>query len=253
VLAIPATSPAFDRAGACTGTDQRDLARPQGAACDAGAYEVPVAVPTPTATPAPQPTVSPTATPAPTPTPTPTPTPIASPVFHKTVVIGPVSGKIRVKLPGSSVFVDLDATRGIPLGSTVDAKHGVLLLTSVPKPGGKPESAKFWAGIFRVTQPAAVTDLQLNEALAACPKSGRASAAAAKPKSRKLWGDGSGSFRTRGRYSSATVRGTKWLVTDTCAGTTTRVVRGVVEVRDSVRHKSILLRTGKHYLAKPKA
>ncbi len=40
LLTIASTSPAIDLAGACTGTDQRDLARPQGAACDAGAYEL---------------------------------------------------------------------------------------------------------------------------------------------------------------------------------------------------------------------
>ena len=40
VLVIPASSVAVDLAGACTGADQRDLPRPQGAACDAGAYEV---------------------------------------------------------------------------------------------------------------------------------------------------------------------------------------------------------------------
>ena len=40
VLTIPAGSSAVDRAGACTGRDQRDLPRPQVAACDVGAYEV---------------------------------------------------------------------------------------------------------------------------------------------------------------------------------------------------------------------
>ncbi len=30
----------MDFAGACTGTDQRDVARPQGVACDAGAFEL---------------------------------------------------------------------------------------------------------------------------------------------------------------------------------------------------------------------
>ena len=40
VLPITASSPAFDFAGPCTGTDQRDVVRPQGAACDSGAYEV---------------------------------------------------------------------------------------------------------------------------------------------------------------------------------------------------------------------
>ena len=40
VLPIPATSVAVNLAGACTGADQRDLSRPQGPGCDAGAYEV---------------------------------------------------------------------------------------------------------------------------------------------------------------------------------------------------------------------
>ena len=40
VLPIPSTSPAVDLGPACSGvTDQRDLARPQGKTCDAGAYE----------------------------------------------------------------------------------------------------------------------------------------------------------------------------------------------------------------------
>ena len=46
-----------------------------------------------------------------------------------------------------------------------------------------------------------------------------ARASAKKPKSRKLWGQGSGNFRTVGQYSAATVRGTRWLVQDSCAGT----------------------------------
>ncbi len=96
------------------------------------------------------------------------------------------------------------------------------------------------------------TDLTLNEALAKCPKKHAPAAAKKKPKTRKLWGDGSGSFRTRGQYSAATVRGTRWLVQDSCAGTLTRVKKGMVAVRDNVRKKTIVLRAGKHYLAKPR-
>ena len=55
-----------------------------------------------------------------------------------------------------------------------------------------------------------------------------------------------------GQYSSATVRGTKWLVQDSCAGTLTRVANGVVSVNDQVRHKTITLRAGKKYLARPR-
>jgi hypothetical protein len=114
------------------------------------------------------------------------------------------------------------------------------------------QTALFYAGVFVVTQPGGITNLRLSEPLAACPKHASAAAKKKKPKSRRLWGDGSGAFRTQGQYSAATVRGTKWLVQDSCAGTLTRVVRGVVAVNDRVRHKTILLKEGKGYLAKPR-
>ena len=71
------------------------------------------------------------------------------------------------------------------------------------------------------------------------------------PKKRRLWGDGKGKFRTEGKHSAATVVGTKWLVQDSCAGTLTKVARGVVSVRDNVKHKTIRVKAGKRYLAKP--
>jgi len=83
-----------------------------------------------------------------------------------------------------------------------------------------------------------------------CPKSGQASIAATKKKKRRLWGDGSGKFRTEGDFSSATVRGTKWLVEDRCASTLTRVVRGKVAVRDFVKKKTVIVRKGKRYIAR---
>ena len=48
------------------------------------------------------------------------------------------------------------------------------------------------------------------------------------------------------------MRGTKWLVQDSCAGTLTRVVRGSVKVRDNVRHKTVTVAAGKSYLARPR-
>jgi hypothetical protein len=155
-----------------------------------------------------------------------------------------------VRLRGSSTFVDLDKTKGIPVGSTVDSRNGTVLLTSQQKKGGRPQSARFFDGVFQLTQTSATTDLTLNEPLASCGKA--ASAAAKKPKTRKLWGNGTGSFRTRGQYSAATVRGTEWLVEDSCAGTLTRVKHGVVSVRDNVRHRTLILRAGKRYLARPR-
>jgi hypothetical protein len=59
-----------------------------------------------------------------------------------------------------------------------------------------------------------------------------------------------GKFSTRGRYSAATVRGTKWTVADRCDGTLTRDITHSVAVTDFVRHKTIILHAGQSYLAK---
>jgi hypothetical protein len=95
-----------------------------------------------------------------------------------------------------------------------------------------------------------MTDLVLrgNE-LSSC---GRArTSARRKPPVRRLWGsDHNGKFRTHGRHSVATVRGTKWITTETCAGTRTTVTEGAVSVRDKHRRKSVLIRAGHSYLAR---
>jgi hypothetical protein len=71
-----------------------------------------------------------------------------------------------------------------------------------------------------------------------------------KPKPvRSLWGKGKGRFRTKGRFSSATVRGTEWLTTDRCDGTLTTVKTGVVTVRDFTRNKTVKVKAGQSYLA----
>ena len=68
---------------------------------------------------------------------------------------------------------------------------------------------------------------------------------------RKLWGsDNGGRFRTHGRDSVATVRGTRWLTLDRCDGTLTKVVEGAVAVRDRRRGKTVLVRAGRSYLAR---
>jgi hypothetical protein len=59
-----------------------------------------------------------------------------------------------------------------------------------------------------------------------------------------------GNFRSRGRYSAATVRGTAWDTIDRCDGTLTRVQRGTVIVNDFARHKTVTVRAGHSYLAK---
>ena len=97
--------------------------------------------------------------------------------------------------------------------------------------------------------------MTLTEKLAPCKKSKKAkgaSAAAKKVTKRRLWGDGKGKFRTKGKHSAATVVGTKWLVEDRCDSTLTRVVRGKVSVRDFVKKKTVSVKAGGRYTARPK-
>jgi hypothetical protein len=236
-MKIPANSSAVDVA-ACGGrtVDQRGVVRPQLNACDAGAFEYQPPPPPPTPTP------TPTAAP-PVATPTPTATPTATPVRNTSVGAAPVRGTVLVKQPGTSRFVRLDASV-IRNGSEVDTRKGRVEITTSSN-----EKATFYDGIFKISQKGGLTTLTLSQALS-CPKRGKASAAAKKPKTRKLWGNGKGKFRTKGSYSAATVRGTKWLVQDTCTTTLTRVTQGVVQVQDFVKHKKKTLRKGKRYIAR---
>jgi hypothetical protein len=121
------------------------------------------------------------------------------------------------------------------------------------------QTARFYAGVFKLTQPKSknpVTELQLFGAnfKKACPtpRSRRASTSATRKKKvvRQLWGVGSGKFRTKGRYASATIRGTQWLTQDRCDGTLTRVTEGVVTVRDIPKKKNVAVKAPNSYLAK---
>jgi len=192
-------------------------------------------------------TVPQQATPTPTPSATPTPTPTPTPVAGRSVGARPVSGTVLVKLPGSTKFVELDPSV-INNGAEFDTRDGIVEITR--SDGGV---AKFYDGIFKLSQSGRITTLTLTEKLTGCPtKKKRASAAATKPKTRKLWGDGKGKFRTKGQYSAATVRGTKWLVQDTCTTTLTRVTQGVVAVEDFAKRKTVVVKKGKPYTARPK-
>ena len=158
----------------------------------------------------------------------------------------PKSGTVKVKLPGRRRFRELSEGEQLPVGTTVDTLKGRVTLVAA---GG--QTADFYAGIFKIGQGKGsrpTTTLTLTEKLS-CPKAGNA-IAAAKKKKRRLWGDGSGKFRTKGKHSAATVVGTKWLVEDRCKSTLTRVVRGRVSVRDFAKKKTVIVRRGKRYIAR---
>ena len=126
-------------------------------------------------------------------------------------------------------------------------------LTSASGPGGATQTADFYKGAFRVTQTRGnkpITQLALSARLSCGKKGSKAQASAKKKKVRRLWGDGKGSFRTRGRNAAATVRGTKWLTEDRCDSTKITVKRGKVLVRDFLKRKNFLIKKGHSYVAR---
>jgi hypothetical protein len=174
------------------------------------------------------------------------------------VIVGAkaVSGRVLVREPGTSKFVELEGTTEIPVGSQVDTTRGVINLTS-GLGGGRTNSSQFYEGLFTILQPRArnaLMTLRMDGGnFRACGRRSLSTLsvdARRKRPVRRLWGSGKGRFQTRGRYSSATVRGTKWLVQDRCDGTLTRVLRGVVRVRDFRARKNVDVRAGRSYLAK---
>jgi hypothetical protein len=64
---------------------------------------------------------------------------------------------------------------------------------------------------------------------------------------RHACGNASGSFRTKGRYASATVRGTLCRTDDYCNGTLITVLRGKVDFLDLVLHKHFGISAGHTY------
>ena len=179
------------------------------------------------------------------------PAPLPAPVAGRLVNVEPVSGSVTIRLPGADRFVALTAGRQIPVGTTVDTRRGRVTLIAVQGRGAT-AAADFYGGIFKLAQSAGarpLATLTLTQKLS-CPRRGRAAAAAAKPKTRQLWGSGSGRFRTNGSYSAATVRGTRWLTRDSCTSTLTRVARGVVSVRDKVKRTTTIVRAGGRYVAR---
>jgi hypothetical protein len=157
----------------------------------------------------------------------------------------------------------------VPIGAQLDTRSGRVAVTSAADTSGsRAQTADFYDGVFQVKQKvpkkkpkkaaALVTDLVLKgePPRSQCASQRGARAAAVNKKKSpeavlgQLWGSGKGRFRTTGKYSSATVRGTIWLVQDRCDGTLTKVSRGTVQVADFQRKTTVSVTAGHSYLAR---
>lgn len=145
------------------------------------------------------------------------------PRLARTVVLKPAGGSVIVKPRGGSRFKLRKAT-AVKMGSTIDTTKGKVKLTSALSKT-RSQSGTFSQGAFKVTQHSdGLTDLTLTGgSFAVCDAALRAlkPVAAAASSRRRLFGRAHGRFRTRGRNSSATVRGTTWVTEDRCEGTVT--------------------------------
>jgi hypothetical protein len=201
--------------------------------------------------------------------------PPGSPALGKTFNLAPVSGVVLIKV--NNTFIPVTEVLQIPANTEIDALHGTVELitaggtaTTASSKGHKTQSGKFGGAIFKVTQARSgaskgQTTLSLVEgAFAGAPtyascKAKKASdlsspfAQAASLSSsvlQTLHASAHGRFRTRGRYSAATVRGTIWTTTDRCDGTLTHSIKDTVSVQDFVRHITVLVHAGHSYLAR---
>jgi uncharacterized repeat protein (TIGR01451 family) len=179
--------------------------------------------------------------------------PPSGPVLGQTFEVERVDGTVFVKPKGGKKFVRLKNGRMLQVGSEIDASGGLVRIVTAADRKGRIQSAVFYEGQFKVKQKkTALTELLLTGAdFSSCGETqGRTTQGTrGKKPLQQLWGNGKGKYRTTGRFSSATVRGTKWLVQDTCQGTLTIVKRGVVRVYDATKKKYVDVAAGDSYLA----
>ena len=177
----------------------------------------------------------------------------------QTLLISALQGIVLIKIPGDTDFRPVTDIREIPVGSLVDATQGTAQITS-ENGDGVDELASFWGGVFVALQNSgagSVFEARLESSLGRRAKkqsspriATTAAVAHTAAAGSKLWGSGSGKFRTRGRGGAATLRGTTWLTKDKGDGTLFKVLEGHgIDVKDFGKKGLITLTPGEKYFA----
>jgi len=165
-----------------------------------------------------------------------------------------------IQVPGATAFVPANETQFLPPGSTLDisGNRGISILnylnrrmTFLGVPDGVPSRFVLINGLRRPGLPIRMrlTGGNFSKCKASNSRSFQSLSKRKKPV-RRLWGTGKGRYQTTGRFASATIRGTFWLIADYCDGTLITVREGTVVVRDLVTKKLIVVRGGHSYFAK---
>ena len=186
--------------------------------------------------------------------------PVGPPVLRRTAVVERVRGIVSVRPRGKKKFVRLTDPALVRVGSEIDTERGVARVTVALDAKGTLGPATVRGGRFILTQGKGakpISQLALSRKLSCATTKKRArrgvvaSISAKRRKSRRLWVNTRAKrYRTKGRYATGTVRGTRWLTTDGCRVTRISVTRGVVTVRDLVRKRNRAIKRGRSYTAR---
>jgi hypothetical protein len=167
------------------------------------------------------------------------------PTAGRTVVIAPIHGTVRVKVRGARRFQHLRRTRAVRLGARIDASRGEVRLVAAN--GARNDTGFFSKGAFVVNQTRGkprTTELQLVGGRPEVCAQGARAASLSPRIIRRLHGRAHGHFRTRGRNSAATVRGTVWDTEDRCDGTVVTSQEGTVDTTTQLGNQDFQLDPG---------
>jgi hypothetical protein len=180
--------------------------------------------------------------------------PGTQPQQDDSVIIHQTAGTVLYQTQAGFTQLQAGSSKSIKLGTFVDARRGRVTLTSASDTHGSYQTGTYYGGKFKTRQRGTkrpVTEAYLIGSVGPCNSNAKGATASAKKKRRHLWGDSHGNFRTVGKSSSASTRGTLYLVEDRCDGTLTKVLRGSVLIRDFKTNTKHTLTAGHSYLAPP--
>lgn len=155
------------------------------------------------------------------------------PVAGASMLAAPRREGPRVFWPGDG-WLRLSGAAALPLGLTLDASDGRVLLATATDAAGTVQDESVGGAAFSVTQTASVaptTILTLRGGIAAACSSSRASRHAARTIVRELSAAGQGRLQVDGANAVANTGGAVFTVADRCDGTQVSVRFGRVSVR----------------------
>ncbi|MEA2290508.1 MAG: tripartite motif-containing protein 71 [Solirubrobacteraceae bacterium] len=178
------------------------------------------------------------------------------PALGVSALVSGVSGTVLARRPGERGVTVPAAGDRLAMGTRIDARGGRVRLAFAADAAdfdrlGTTQTADVDSGVFSIHQAPgrSAVELRLRGALPGCGLP-----AYARPVGpRHVWAGVRGRFAVSGRQATVTAStgAARWLTEDRCDGTLVRVTGGAADVRDRVRRRTVGVRAGGRYLARP--